>query len=309
MDQTKWIKAIGLSVITVALFALTWKFLDLGLSQSHSLVFWFWPSLIAAFAVSLLAFLSVVDANQYLFWIVNSAILICYILILPKEYSVYLGGLLFFMFAYLFEKHIRDDEHSRADFSINRIVRSSINFMVYGLLIVLGFNIYTQLQGNFLKNPDAVYNQMGHYAALGLNYVPNGFGDFNPNQTFDDFVYKQAEAQQPDIAKIPKSSRDQQIEEFKKQIEEKFHLQISGNPLLSQVVAGAVASKIKDSAGSYSQFFPAIFAILIIIALRYTAFLFVWLTSILCWVMFWILLRLKFFRIEKVEVPVDKLTI
>ena len=154
-----------------------------------------------------------------------------------------------------------------------------------------------------------VYDQIGHYAGSGLAYVPNGFGDYNPNQTFDEFVKKEAISQEPSIATIPKSQQNQLIDQFKQQLEDKFHLQVSGNPLLGEVVAGAVAQKVKSGAGSYSQFFPAIFAIIVVIALRYTAFLFVWLTSLICWLLFKLLISTGFFRISKVQVEVDKLTI
>ena len=307
--QTRWIKAVVLAVLAAGFFGLTWQFLAIGLSTSHSLFFWFWPTLAAAFGVSFLALLAIADQNKYLYWASNSAIFVLYILLLPKQLKIYLGGVIFILFVFLFEKYVRDDEYSRTGFSLNRIVWNSINFIIYGLLIVLGLNIYVQIKNKLQENPDAVYSQIGHYAARGLNYVPSGIGDYNPDQTFDDFVIKQAQSQQPQIVSAPQSVQNQAIEDFKKQLENKFNLHISGNPLLGEVVAGAVAGKIKESAGSYSKFFPAIFALLIVIALSYAAFLFVGLTSIICWLLFKVLLATKFFRIEKVQVEVDKLQI
>ncbi|HTL39375.1 MAG TPA: hypothetical protein VL306_00995 [Methylomirabilota bacterium] len=308
-NQTKWIKAMGLSLLSIIGFALTWQFFAVGLTSHHTLIFWLYPVLSAAVGVSFLALVSVVDVNKYLFWGVNLAILVIYLWLLPKENAVYLGGLFFFGLAFLFERHIRSDEHARANFSIRRIVSGSINLMVYALLIVLGFNIYAGLKTSFEKNPDAVYEQIGHYAASGLNYVPDTVGDFNPNQRFDDFVAKQAEAQDPSIKQAPPSIQEQVIAEFKKQLEQKFNLKVSGNPLLGEVVAGAVAEKIKDGSQSYHNFFPVIFAVFIVILLRSITFLFVWLTEIVCWAIYRILLATGFFRIEKVQVEVDKLQI
>ncbi len=308
-NQTKWTKVTVLALLATIFFGLTWGLLDYGLIHHGTLLYWFWPAFTAAIGVSFLAFVAMVDVSKKLFLGLNFAILILYVWLLPKSWPVVLGGVIFFLFAYLFEKHIRDDEHSRADFSLNRILRSSINFIVYGLLIVLGFNIYSLIKTNFENNPERVYTQIGHYAAAGLIYVPSSVGDFNPNQRFDDFITKQAETQDPQIAKAPKSFQDQAIEEFKKQLVEKFHLQIDGNPLLGEVVAGAVAEKVREGSSAYKQFFPGIFAVLIVVALRYTAFLFVWLTSLVSWLLYRMLLGFRFFRIEKVQVEVDKLQI
>ena len=292
-----------------AAFDLAWQGLNTGLVNPGGLMHWFWVMLAAAVGIAFLAMVSAVDLNKWLFWGVNFAILLAYILIPPPDPFVYAGGGLFFLFVWLFERSVREDEHSRVDFSASRILRHGIDLMVYGLLLVAGFNIYAHLAADFRDHPQEIYNRIGYYAAAGLDYVPSGIGNFDPNQSFDEFAAEQASREDPDFAQALPSVQQQLTDQLKQQLTDRFHLQIQGNPLLGEVVAGAVADKVEAASQAYSQFFPAIFTVIIVILLRSAAFLFVWLASIVSWILFRLLLALRFFRISKVQVEVDKLSI
>src|SRR4029077_14726492 len=119
-----------------------------------------------------------------------------------------LGGAIFFILSFLFEHRIESDEKSRADFSLHRVIRSSVNVMVYALLLLVGMNIYAKFETGFKTNPQNFYNQIGHYAAEGLDYVPSGLGNFDPNQRFDEFVANEAAHQDPAFAQASASQKE-----------------------------------------------------------------------------------------------------
>jgi hypothetical protein len=307
--QIFWTKIAALSFAAVISFGVTWQLLAQGISQDNSLGFWFLPSLAAAIGVVLLAFLSVINRSKYLFLGVNLAILIWYALAMPKDWVVLSGGMVFIILAFFFESRIKDDETSRADFSMSRIIRSSVSIMVYALLIIIGCSIYIKAKEEFDKNPKGFYNQIGHYAARGLEYVPSGLGNFDPDQSFDEFVVEQAKRQNPEFENAPEALKEEAADQTRQQLMERFGIKISGNPLLGQVVAGVVSEKVEKGTGSYQRFFPAIFALLVALLFRSVASLFVWLVYLVSWALFKVLLWTKFFKIEKVEVEVDKLKV
>jgi len=307
--QTLWIKAIGLSLATLLSFGLTWVLAAKGFSNGHGLAFWVYPSVVASFSLVFLTLLSIVNPNRYLLWGVNVAVLAWYLAVFPRDWFVAGAGVLFFALMFLFESRIREDEKSRADFSLYRILRYCLPVTVYGLLIIVGANVYTKTKVEFENNPQVFFNQIGFYAARGLEHVPSGFGNFNPNQSFDEFVIEQAKRENPEIVNAPPSIQKQGLEEVKRQLEERFSINVNGNPLLGQVVAGAVSAKIQDASEKYQQFFPLIFALIAVALLRTLAFVFVWLTYAISWLVFKILMLFGFFRIGKVQVEVSKLEI
>ncbi len=302
-------KVAFLSLMAILGFGVTWHLLSRGVIHGEGLMFWFWPSLTAAIATSFLAFLAVINFNKTILLATSAAIFIWYMLVMPRDWFVLGGGAVFFLLTLMFENRIRHDETSRADFSMSRIVRGSIGIMVYALLVILGFNIYFKIQNEFSQNPQQVYNQVGHYAARGLEYVPSGLGDFDPDQRFDEFVVKQAERQEPALEQAPKSVREQTIEEVKQALMDRFHIQVSGNPLLGEIVAGWASEKVQNVAQRYQRFFPAIFALISVALLRTLSFLFIWGTELIAWGLYKLLVALKFFKIERVQVEVDKLQV
>ena len=304
-----WAKIVGLSAAAVISFGIAWQFLSHGITQSNGLSFWFYPSLAAALGVVLLTYLSVVNRSKYLFLVVNLAILAWYAAVMPKDWVVFGGGVAFIILAFFFESRIKHDETARADFSMSRVIRGSVSIMVYALLIIIGCSIYVKAQAEFDKNPKGFYNQIGYYAARGLQYVPSGLGNFDPDQTFDEFVIEQAKRQNPEIASAPESVKQQGLAELRKQLMERFNFQITGNPLLGQVVGGVVSEKVEKGTAPYQRFFPAIFALLVALLFRSVASLFVWLVYLVSWALFKVLLLTKFFKIEKVQVEVDKLKV
>jgi hypothetical protein len=307
--HTFWIKIISLAVLAVISFTFAWQALLGGLIHGTDLAFWIVPSIAAAFGIGFLTLLAIVNNNHWVFVGTNLFIFLSYVVFSSKDKYALLGGVLFFFISFLFEKRIKSDEKTRADFSLHRIIRSSVNLIVYGLLILLGLNIYVRINQDFQTNPDRFYAQLGHYAARGLEYVPEGLGNYNPNQNFDDFVISQAEHQDPAISSAPAPACNQALNEFKKQLEDRYHIQVSGNPLLGDVVAGVVAEKVKSTSQKYERFFPAIFALIVVALLRTTSFVFIWLTMLVSWAIYRVLLLFKFFRIEKVPVEVNKLQI
>ncbi len=307
--QIQWLKLTLLAALAVIGFGITWMLTAAGFARGLDLGFWIYPAFTAAIGIAFLSFLGIVSSNKWVFWLTNGSILAWYIVVMPKDIFVMLAGVVFLLLSIWFEQRIRQDEKGRVDFSLNRIIRYNLPLMVYALLVIIGVNIYLKTKEEFNQNPHLFYNQVGHYAARGLEHVPNGLGDFDPDQSFDEFVVKQAEKQDPQFQSEPEVIKTAALNQIRQQLAERFHLRIEGNPLLGEVVAGAVSEKVEEASVSYQRFFPAIFAIIILALLRSLAFIFVWLTLLITWLVYRLLLMFNFFRIEKVEVEVNKLQI
>ena len=132
---------------------------------------------------------------------------------------------------------------------------------------------------------------------IGLNVYYNTQTDFTNNP---DAYYVKLELAARRVADrtVPYYTKafDQQLNEAQKQ-------------QMSDLVAKEAVDKIKESAGSYQQYLPFILAIIVIGLLSSFAFLLRWATVIVSWGIFRILVAVKFFKLEKEMVEVQKLTI
>ena len=286
----KFVKIGFLAATTVVLFLLTWWFINLLIYEQMRLVFWLGAVVLMALSISALTFFTLTASNRRWFWLINGVILAGYIGIFPKDIYVIAGGLVFFLLGLLFEQRVKAEENSRADFSIRRVMSTSITTIIYGFLLLLAFNIYYNTSADFKKNPDAFYDRLGNSTAAGVEKI-------DLNQTLDQFLTKQG----------VKDEREKQ--EIQREVLRQLGFSSQNNEPLSVIVSRAFTAKIKQAARPYEKLFPLIFTLVMIALLRTFAFLFRWLTVFLTWIWFRFLLRVKFFKIEKVPVEVNKLVI
>jgi hypothetical protein len=304
------IKTIVLGLVSLALWVADWWAVKETVYATHSLIFWIWPSAITVLAISISVFFLLVNKNRLysILWAVAGAV--GYFLIMPKDIYVALGGIIFLGLAYLFEMRIWSEEKNTLNFSLRRIISNSVSVMVYCLLLILGFNIYHAAGQDFAANPDAYYEKLGQAASRTVPYfskaLPDGV-DFN--QTFDDFVTTQAAKDHPEIEQIPASQRNQLLDQYRSQFFDQFQVKASGNESLSDIFAQIAVDKIKTSSKGYEQYFPFVFAISVVSLLWLFAFVLRWAILLVSWLLFQVLLTLKFFTITKVPVEVDKLTV
>lgn len=290
IENLKIFKISFLAAVTVVLFLLTWWLMGFLIHEHMRLIFWLYAVPLMALSSAALTFFTLTASNRKWFWWINGIILAGYIAIFPKNIYVILGGIGFFLLGLLFEQRVKAEENSRADFSIRRVMSSSVTMIIYGFLLLLAFNIYYNTSSDFKKNPDEFYDRLGRSTAAGVERI-------DLNQTLDQFLTNQG----------IKDERDKQ--EIQREVLRQLGFGVEGNEPLSAVISRAFTSRIKSAAQPYEKIFSLIFTVVIIALLRTFAFLFRWLTILVTWLFFRLMLAAKFFKIEKVPVEVNKLVI
>lgn len=295
-------KVLILAIVSVILWLSDWMLLNQAfyLYGGGSLFFWIWPIFTTIVAISFLTFFYLVNKN---FWISSAVPFLTiagYVLVMPKDASVILGGVIFLILMFLYEWRIRYEEKNTVDFSIRRVISNSVSIMIYAILLLLGCNVYYNTQADFLANPDAYYQRLGQTAAKTVPYftrdLPNGV-DFN--QTLDQFLSSQAQSTNPSVIK-------QSRNDFFKQFQIKA---VSGNQSLADVFAQIATDKIRQATVNYQGYFPFIFAIIVTGLLLTFAFLLRWAAQLTGWLLFKVLLAFKFFKLANVTIEVKKLDV
>ncbi len=251
------------------------------------------------FGIIFLTFFLLINKDRTTTVILDVIIFAGYLVLMPKDLYVILGGVIFFIFLFLFEHRLEAEEKSRLDFSLRRVMSSSITVTVYALLLLIGFNVYHNTQADFKADPDAYYRKLGHAAAQSVPYftksLPSGV-DFN--QSFDQFARQQAGSSNPSV-----------VNQYKQAFEQQFAITASGNTSMSDVFGQVAVDKIKQSTAGFERYFPFIFAIIVTALLWTFAFLVRWAAMVMGWIIFRILLSLGFFKLEKEMVEVEKLNV
>ena len=262
------IKILTLGLMAAGAWIGDWILLKQTIYQDHSLTFIGWPSLATVLGITFLTFFFLTNKNRLVSLVFDIIIFAAYVIIMPKEVYVILGGIIFLVFLILFEQRLASEEKSRLDFSIRRVMMGSISLTIYSLLLLIGLNVYYNTQTDFGANPDAYYEKLEVAAR------------------------KAADRTVPYYTSV----FDQQLTDEQKQ-------------QMSDVVAKEAIDKIKESSGPYQQYFPFILAVIVMGLLSTFAFLLRWATVIVSWLIFRLLVAVKFFKLEKEMVEVEKLEV
>ncbi len=303
------IKSVVLGVVTLALQAGLWWYMHQSFSYQASSMTWVWVSLLAACMISVSTFFFLTDKMRWYSELIIALSALSYFLISTKNEFVWIGGILFVAFTFWYELRLHGEAQNRLDFSVSRVVSSSVSLMVYGLLLLIGFNIYYNVQTKFQQNPDEFYNRLGQQAAKSVPYFTSRLpAGTNLNEPFSQYLQDQAK-QDPSYNKLGSFGQAALYEQAKAGFQQEFQIQAQDNQSLADIISEVAVSRIKQAAQPFDKYLPLIFTVIILSLLYAFAFLLRWAIIIISWILFQILLLTGFFKFEKVVVEVKKLVI
>ncbi|MBX4205424.1 MAG: hypothetical protein KW788_04580 [Candidatus Doudnabacteria bacterium] len=303
-------KVITLAVASFLLQSLTWYMLHLALAINPSAMKWVWAAVVAALAISVTTFFMLVNKS----WRMGAALIILsslvYFLISPRNLYVWIGGIIFCIFGLWYEQRVWRESKSRVDFSVTQVISGGVSILLYGIMLLLGFNIYYNVSADFKANPDKYYERLGQQAAKTIPYftkaiVPEGV---SLNDSFAVLVNNEAQ-KRPEYKYASPFEREVLVNEARAALENQFQITAANDETLADIVAQVAVNKIRQIIDPYQNYLPVIFAILITGLLYTFAFLIRWLILIISWLLFRLLLFVGFFKLEKVQVVVQKLGI
>jgi hypothetical protein len=297
-----------LAIASLLFQTLTWYGIRQAVSNP-SLTHWITLIVVAAIAISLTAFFILISKTR---WLVDSLIVLSaasYFFISPRNVYVWIGGLIFALFAIWYEERLRHEIKSRIDFSVTRVIGSSISILIYAIMLMLGFNIYYNVSADFKANPDKYYDRLGQQAARTVPYFSKAFPvNVDLNQSLNDYVSQETQ-KDPGYSSANRIQREILLNETKKELEARFQIQASNNDTLAQIIGEAAVTKIRQMSEPYQDYLPIVFSIVVVGILYSFAFLIRWIILIISWILFRILLWIGFFKLAKVQVEVEKLEI
>jgi hypothetical protein len=304
MNKTK---TLALGILSVMLISLDWWFISTALYQGKPLQFWLFAVGASLLWIAVFSLFVLTNYSTVLLAVVNAASLATYIWFMPKDLYVLMGGIVFFLFSFLFRNRIKSLEKNQSHFSLRQIVGGSVIVLTYALLLLIGFNLYYNTSQDFKDNPEKFYDQMGDVAAKSLPFFSKGlFDNIDANSTLDEYLLNQVQKNNPETFENS-VQREKTLNEARKQF--LSGVSASGDDLFVQVLAKVVTARVKESVKPYEKFFPLIFTLAIVGLLRTFAFIFNYLAIFVSWLLFKILSALNFFKIVKVQVEVDKLEV
>jgi hypothetical protein len=169
----KYLKISILAVLALIAWAADWYVISLIVGQTKPFSLLSLVGLITILAIAFTIFFHLANFHRIYASGFDALVYITYLLLMPKNEYVILGGALFTLMLVLFDYRIRSEEKSRQDFSILKIGSASVSLIVYGLLLLLGFNIYYNVQTNLKNNPNLYYEQLATVINKTAPYVIN----------------------------------------------------------------------------------------------------------------------------------------
>jgi hypothetical protein len=306
---SKHLKQFAMALISTSLLIVDWWLIRDALFGGMSASFWVWPVSVTALWITFISFFALINPDRWTFFTFNAIGFIAFLVIMPRDAYVFLGGLLFFLLSLQFQKRIKSEETNQLNFSIRRTLGNSQNVIVYALLVLIGFMVYSNTSADFKRNPEAFYKRLSEAAVKGLPYVSDDRSQYNLNQTMEEFFRKRATQEFPNFNEVSVDQQRILLSMIENNFTTQFGVSADRNESLRVAMTEVVVERLRESLGRFERFFPLVFTLLVVALLKTFAFVFNWIVLFLSWVIYKLLLAFKFFRITKEMVQVEKLEI
>jgi hypothetical protein len=307
--QGRNLKILTLGFLSATSLIAAFALIERAIYSDQPLVFWAWPAGLIVVGIVFLTLFAITNSNRLFLGLFAAIPMIAYVYLFPKNLFALIGGAGFLLFMIWFEQRIRSEEKSRQDFSIYRITSGSVGLMIYAFLLLLGLNIYNHTSEEFKSNPNRFYNQLGQSVVRSSQFLSGEHIGIDFNQSLDEYLQTQVEEASPDFEQLPESQKQQMLAQARDSFFERFDINISPDRPLVEILAQVAVERIQTTAQNFQPLFPLIFTLIILALLRTFAFVFRWLAVALTWLVYRLLLLVKFFRTSKVLVEVEKLEI
>ncbi|HEX5429886.1 MAG TPA: hypothetical protein VFX17_02275 [Patescibacteria group bacterium] len=303
-------KLVLLFLASLILQVLSWYMLRQTLFAGSQTLDWVLLAVVAAAGISLTAFFSLTNKSRLLAYLLIVCSAAGYFWLLPHDLYVWIGGAVFALFSIWYEYRLMHESASRVDFSITRVIGASSSILIYAILILVGFNIYYKSSADFRANPDDFYSRIGQQAAKSVPYLTDILpGNVDLNQPAGDYFASTAAANNPEFKNASSFEREVLIDEAKNEFENEFQVSASNNQSMADVISEVITGKVRDALAPYQAYLPIVFTVIIVGILYTFAFLLRWTILLISWILFGVLRAAGFFRLEKVQVEVEKLVI
>ena len=313
-DTTKAFKIISLGLVAFAMQAVSFWLMNAALFGNKVMEFWAYYASSQILAVSFLLLFFVVNRVRLFSYLIPVMLAVSYWVIFPKDVFVAAGGAVFLLLILLYLQRIRHEEKDHLHFSLRRIASSSIQIVTYALLVIIGLGLYYDSSNDFKKNPQKYYDNIVEAVGKSVPFVSGSLGGkYDLNQTLDEYLLNTSKtfSKEPlgETVQLSDNERTKYISEYREQFLGQFGIDAQGSETLAQVILKIVDEKADDIFAKYGKYFPAIYAVVIVVLLRAFSFVFNLLAIFFSWVVYKLLLATKFLRIGKRTVEVDKLEV
>ncbi|MBU6414813.1 hypothetical protein KGQ34_01025 [Patescibacteria group bacterium] len=232
-----------------------------------------------------------------------------------KSTGVALGGLgvtlLLYWFAIL---QIKNEVAVSLSFSLRKYLRSGlpIFFTASALMFsVFYFTLSLHSANDYISSlvPKGLFA-----ASLSIlqNPIQGLIPGFNPNLTIDEILMSAVQSQaggKINVTALPPQEKKAILRQGYDQIEKQFGIRVSGKEKGIDVLYRLANQKIGEFAGPYKQYIPFVAAFGVFLTVKILAWPLYWTTILLSFILVKALVAARFFKREKTQIEVERLSL
>jgi len=220
-------------------------------------------------------------------------------------------------------REVRLDAKSRTKFVPTRIISAGLRPAVTVLLLAISFVYYS----NMVTGDDASARLTESLVDTGTNSVNNVLDiyfkeKYDPDMTLDEFLLSNTMVDGENIVgdtgitEIDEVIRlgltevqDEALEKAREELLNTFEITATGDETMDMIVGKIVRQNIDKYIEPYKKFIPALLAVSLFFILSIFRFVYSELIKSFSYLIFHILLWLKFIKVEKIQIEAEKITL
>jgi len=250
-----------------------------------------------------------------------------FIFFTPSLWS-FVGFLLMVLGFLYWRRQVRIDEKSRIKFVPMRIISAGLRSAVTIILLAACFVYYSSM----VTGDDAATKLTGSLVEAGTTSVHRVLDiyykeRYSPSMTLDEFLLSNSAVdgekvlQKAGVDETGISEIDMVIEQGLSQVQEEalvqaregfletFNIEATGDEEMSVIVEMVVKKNIDQYINPYKKFIPALLALSLLLLLNIFRFIYIELIKSFSFILFHILVWLKFIKVKKIQVEAEKITL
>lgn len=233
-------------------------------------------------------------------------------------------GFILVILGYLYwSRQVRIDVETRTKFIPQQVVKSGLRTTVSLILLAVSFVYY-----GFLTVDAAADNNMTErFTDMGTNSITQVLDvyykeKFDRTMTVDEFI-EQIGFGSPEEVNLDTGyeeidtaieegiagAKDEAIDAAREEFLNSFDIEATGDESMEMVIKRFVGGYIDEYAEPYMKFIPALMAIGLYLVLHFFGFIYRELIKSMSFLVFHILVWLKFIKVEKIKVEAEKITL
>lgn len=311
MNKNRITQSIIFSLVTLVA-SVNWFFLKQTLDCIGCSSSWLWPILISVLFFALIGISWFLVNSRIVIFVTSFAVVVSYLLVFGFDLFYLIAAAVCLLIIYFANDLSIREKNERKRINFSRVFHTGMPIVLVAVAILVSVAYYYSPQVTSLKN--GISSSAGGYLNdATIEIINKSQADFNPAMTVNDFLMQfvgsdslKMNAMLREILQLTEADlANATLKSLRDNVSKSIGISLTGNEKILDLMVDMVISKINIFIKNYYVIFSIILPISLFFAIKFLGTFILWLSLLLSWIAFKILIGTGAITIEIEKEPIE----